>query len=348
MKYFYRNHFNRFTFGILIKKIWIRILGILLNLFFRLKLTRIPVLPITIDVEPTNKCNYKCPHCQVTHWNKTKLDLDLNSFKKIIGQFPKINFIKLQGMGEPLLCGEFFEMIEYAQSQAINIEFFTNGSICNSKFISAIEKMNRTRIKFSLDGATENTFSKMRPNSNFDKVTNNIRKIIDKRGNNKWPEISFWTVLTSENFDEVEKILYLVKELKADYIVFQMFLNNWVKQDIAEINKVLRVNFNNTAVQNELDKAKGIAKSISVDLRITNDNHLTKKQKCKWPFTSTFIAANGDVVPCCIISDSSVIKMGNIFNDNFSDIWNSKSYQDLRRSIKEHKLYDFCKPCYNE
>jgi sulfatase maturation enzyme AslB (radical SAM superfamily) len=59
---------------------------------------------LALDIEPTTKCNLDWKYCQVPWSNRsTKVkDLSLNQFKWIIDQFPSLQFIKLQGMGEPL------------------------------------------------------------------------------------------------------------------------------------------------------------------------------------------------------------------------------------------------------
>lgn len=58
------------------------------------------------------------------------------------------------------------------------------------------------------------------------------------------------------------------------------------------------------------------------------------------------VAADGDVVPCCVIAESDVIRMGNLFEEDFSVIWNSEAYRRFRHRIRTHDLHDFCKNCY--
>ena len=48
-----------------------------------------------------------------------------------------------------------------------------------------------------------------------------------------------------------------------------------------------------------------------------------------------------------MIANPEVVNFGNITNMNFYSIWNNKQYDDLRLSINNHKLKDYCKNCYN-
>lgn len=145
---------------VLLWKVRARLFKYLFEVFYILKLERIPILPISIDVEPTNRCNFRCPHCQLTYWSKKNVDLNLASFKIILSQFPNLNFLKLQGIGEPLLCMDFVDMLEYAESKLIKIDFTTNGSIKSKRFLDSVKKLKRTQIKFSIDGANEGTYKK--------------------------------------------------------------------------------------------------------------------------------------------------------------------------------------------
>ena len=78
------------------------------------------------------------------------------------------------------------------------------------------------------------------------------------------------------------------------------------------------------------------------------ENLLTFKKKCSWPWNSAYLSADGSVVPCCIVADPKVVNMGNINTNTFKNIWNSKKYNLIRDNIKNNKLDEFCKNCYYE
>jgi len=334
-------------FNQIFRTLRIKIISFGLKVCFLLKLKRIPFLPIELDIEPNNTCNFSCPHCQVTHWEKEKFYLNIDAFKEIINYFPNLKFIKLQGMGEPLLNNKLLSMLKFGSDLGIRMEIFTNGSIYNEEIWDEIMKLNNIHIQFSIDGATSDVFERIRVNGNFNKVKENIKKIISKR-NNKKQELTIWTVVTNENLFELPLIIELANKIKVDKITFQTYLNNWTKNKINSITKTLKIDFNSKQNLMFLKNAQQKAKELNIELNIYQDNNLSKKNKCKWPFRSAFISANGDVVPCCVLSDSDTIKMGNIFEEPFINIWNSKPYQEFRERIKKHDLYDFCKNCYNE
>jgi uncharacterized radical SAM superfamily Fe-S cluster-containing enzyme len=86
--------------------------------------------PLNLDIEPTNRCNLKCPFCYRTkaiasgseQFDKLG-DMSMDTFNNIIGQI-NINgkccvpAIKLTHRGEPLLNKNIFDMIKMAQNGA--------------------------------------------------------------------------------------------------------------------------------------------------------------------------------------------------------------------------------------
>lgn len=310
----------------------------------KLKLSFIPFLPVHLDIEPINICNFKCKHCKVTYWEKEEKKLDLISFIKILDQFPNLRSIKLQGLGEPLLNKGLDSLIIECRNRDISVEFFSNGSVFNPIVWKTINEYEKVSVVFSIDAASKKEFEIIRSESNFDKVVENIKKIVQ----NNEKKYSFWTVVNKQNLTELPKIILLANEIGVKKVTFQTFLSDWKNKTVGKYTEEIKYNNYLDDFNEFKNKAKDIAEKLGITLTTYEGNFLSKKNKCSWPFTSAFIASNGDVVPCCVISDSDVIKMGNIFEQSFNEIWNSKKYKEFRRSISRHKLNDFCKSCYRD
>lgn len=318
------------------------------QLAYILKLTRVPFTPPRIDLEPNNTCNLRCRHCQVTYWSKPAVHLDMSAFTRVLSQFPGLLSIKLQGMGEPLLNRELLDMLLEGEKRGISMQFISNGTILNSTMAGQLLSLKRTHIGFSLDGATAETFESIRTGASFDKVVANIRELTRRRGNHVYPMISVTAVVTSNNLHEIPALIRLAKELGVDSINLQTSLTNWGKQDMDDYNETIRISPRSSQVNEVFQEAERIAGEIHIDLHIWREDFYTKRNKCPWPWKRAFVAANGDVVPCCILADSDTIRMGNVFEQSFAEIWNSRQYRDFRHRIKTHRLPDFCKNCYQD
>jgi radical SAM protein with 4Fe4S-binding SPASM domain len=308
---------------------------------------KVPALPSILDIEPINQCNFRCPHCQVTHWNKAKTRLDMQGLTKLLDQFPNLLRVKLQGMGEPLLNKDLLQMLELLEQRNIKTAIVSNGSVMTDTIRDKLLEVS-TDINFSIDGATQEIFESVRVGSSFKKVVENIRKMTAARKEKTSPRgkmIAARTVVTNQNVHELPDIVRLASELGLDSLTFQLIMTSWGKASMEEINAQKRVT-EAKELETQVNKAKQEAERVGLPLYVRNDDKYSCKNKCGWPWKSAFIASNGDVVPCAILADADTVKMGNVFENDFGTIWNSEKYQELRRRHREHDLPEYCKNCY--
>ena len=119
-------------------------------------------LPLTMDIEPTTGCNFRCTMCQVSEPDFKAFNMDFEIFKKVINENKQLIKIKLQGMGEPFVHKKFFEMIDYANQHGVSVEFVSNGSLLNDSNIKKIVNHDISRISISIDGANAEIFESIR------------------------------------------------------------------------------------------------------------------------------------------------------------------------------------------
>lgn len=306
----------------------------------RLRLSRVAVPPLALDVEPINRCNFRCPHCQVTHWEKPAAQLSRERFGQLLDQFPALGKVKLQGMGEPFLHRQLEELLEEAQERGIEPGLISNGSLLTEARIQRLLELPELRLTISLDGATAATFEAMRPGSKFEQVCANLGRLVQARGERSAPRIEVWTVVTRANLAELPDLVRLVRSLGADRLTLQLFVSDWGKPSMKARAREIRVS--DPALEETLKTAREVGLAVDV----YRGDLLSRAKKCAWPWTGAFVAANGDVVPCCILADAEVARMGNLFEQPFSQIWNGESYRELRRRIRDHDLPDYCRNCY--
>ena len=313
------------------------------------KKTRLLYKPITMDIEPTTGCNFRCTMCQVSDENFISKNLNFEVFKKFIDQNKQLLKIKLQGMGEPLVNNNFYKMVDYASQSGICSEITTNGSLLNEKNINFLKKSQLSRITISMDGATKETFENIRVKSNFNTVVNNSINLV-KQFKRKIirPEISAWCTLQKKNFFEAEKIFDLCSNIGFDKLTYQIHLTDWGKLEWREKNNKQQINNDDTKILEVLNMIKNKSKKSNIKVEIFEENLLSFEKQCSWPWTSTYLSKTGDIVPCCIIGDEKVESFGNINDQNFSQIWNSTKYMKFRNEIKNNQIPEYCKNCYKE
>ncbi len=291
-------------------------------------------------------CNFACDHCQVTHWERLTTRLTPERFSAILRQFPKLGFVKLQGMGEPLLNRRLLDLLEEGERHGIAMQVVSNGSVYTEHIASRLTALRGTEIVFSIDGATAETFEAIRVNGKFEAVTANIAALAQRRGKNAWPRIEIRTVATLRNVHELPGIVRLAKRLGADRLVITTMLTDWGKAEMQDSIAPINVARNNLQTDRSIREAETVAAAIAMPTEIERGQRYSDANRCPWPWRSAYIAANGDVVPCCQIADSSVVKMGNLFDEPFANIWNNDKYRELRRRIASNNIPHYCRSCY--
>ena len=66
------------------------------------------------------------------------------------------------------------------------------------------------------------------------------------------------------------------------------------------------------------------------------------KMYCHFPWKEVFVSQGGEVSPCCAQGRPV---LGNIFEQDFAEIWNGPEYQRLRRGLWTGDLTPYCRDC---
>lgn len=310
---------------------------------YGLRCRTVPFRPTHFDIEPINACNLKCPHCQVTHWNREPRRLTRAEFERLLDDLGPLTSLKLQGMGEPFLSPELIEMLVAGEARGISMRVVTNGMLCDPDTADRLLALHDTDITFSLDGATADVFEAMRPGSDFERVCSNIGTLIRRREGRRQPRVRATTLVTRQNAHEVLDIVALATRLGVDGITVRPVVGNWGKASMESRAGPLRVPPSDLA--RILAEAQAFARQQRIGLSIHRPEFLRGRAVCHWPWIAAFIASNGDVVPCCRVSDPDTVCMGNVFEESFARIWNSEPYRELRGRLRSHDPPRFCANC---
>lgn len=312
--------------------------------------------PISLQIEPTTKCNLKCRMCESPLWDRKGLEMSVSDFKTIIDQFPFLATINLQGIGEPLLNKNIFEMIEYCKSKKMVVLFTTNATLIDETVAKKFVDSGLDYVVVSMDGATPETFEKIRIGANFNQVIGNIKNLIAVRGNLKKPRIIFLFTGSTDNIDELPKVLKLAKDIGVDKVEAQD-THSWGDEELKEkmsnkklspeLNRVKKI-VNETMIEAEKMGmpfywlGTGGRKSLFTDedLQLYADQRL-----CQIVFRSCFITVDGYVTTCACNPDPRKLNFGNVLQQDFNTIWNCLEYRNIRKARLEGEIPEYCKMC---
>jgi len=326
-----------------------------------------------LAIELTNYCNANCVMCtqsvSSSIYGRKKGFFPVKVLKRIIFSLKrkgiKISKFLPFGLGESLLHPQFIEVLnllyEYNKDNSVFrfVDFHTNGSLLN-KELSAfiIESEVISRISFSIDAATAETYTKIKQNNEFHSVVENIKRFLQirKAKNKIFPKINLQFIVMEENKNEAAEFLNFWEEIfKQLQIPFQINYDWFPKM---ELDTIFFKRLNPFLAQ-DLKKVeelhRKVVKSLGLlvdgkDRIINSDEYLGegKRRPCSGPFKYINIAYNGDVTVCCI-DTSYELKIGNVFKEPLHILWNGNKLKELRLAHIKGDLSKFlrCKECRN-
>ena len=148
--------------------------------------------PRRLVFELTNACNLNCIMCgrNAADFKPTVFDMDV--FRSFEPLMDIVEEVTLMGWGEPTIHPNFIEMLEIINKHSARKYFCSNGMNLK-KIKNAIFDYNVDVFAVSLDGATDETNSRIRRGSKIDQITEDLKDIVrikKERGLN-YPWINF-------------------------------------------------------------------------------------------------------------------------------------------------------------
>lgn len=171
------------------------------------------IIPTTLKLEVTNKCNLKCAHCITGSGNKEYGEMTLSEWKRLIDEAYDlgVNSIGLLG-GEPFMFKNLLELSEYIYSKRMLVSISTNATLINEN-IDKIAESNVKNFAVSIDGM-ESYHDEFRGVKGA--FSNAVYGIKELKKLNKTVTVTI--VATKENFNQIEDIIDFMSELGVDRV----------------------------------------------------------------------------------------------------------------------------------
>jgi MoaA/NifB/PqqE/SkfB family radical SAM enzyme len=307
---------------------------------------RLAPYPSYLEIEVSTVCGLRCIMCEHTYWKEPSINMTFEQFKGIVDQFPSLKWIGLTGIGESFVNPDFMKMLEYVKKRKTYVELYDNFFFVDKAKIERLVDLKIEKIFFSFDAATKETYEKIRVNSNFDIVVNNIKYIyeVKKKKNAHYPELSFHYIINKSNVHELVKYVEFVHSIAGEgaTIQFSKMLHSFKETAglFAEVPK------------ETMELVEKRAKELGVYVYMGGDapKSLLPIQRCM-AWTMPFIFVTGEVIPCCEGNEAGhrdfqkATSLGNVFQQSFKDIWYGEKYKTLREQIRAGGCPAPCRNC---
>jgi MoaA/NifB/PqqE/SkfB family radical SAM enzyme len=136
--------------------------------------------PLYLAWQVTNECNLACLHCIEESGPGRAFPDEMN--REQIFRFLRdisdndVPYLSFSG-GEPMLHPMFFEMVEYVCDRGIELKIETNGHYLTPEACRRLKFLGVKAVQVSLDGASPESFQRMRVRGNFQSVLDGIRNL---------------------------------------------------------------------------------------------------------------------------------------------------------------------------
>ena len=293
---------------------------------FRLR----PPFPLHVDYELFYRCNLRCPICIMSlppkerrRWGDPARSLSLETVRRLLdeGAAGGQAAVGLNGICEPLLSPDLPEIIRYARSKGmVDVMFNTNGLLLDEAVSRELILSGLTRIMISLDAATEGTYRRIRVGSDFERVTENVRRFVRLRREmgSRLPIVRVSFCVTSLNEHELEDFVKTWSPV-ADFFSIQQYGNTF-----------------------EGSYARDRSRLFPERHRYDPQGN----QRCGQPWKRIMVRHNGEVMPCCDASGLSLV-VGSIYESSLAEIWQGPAAERIREIHKEGRFaeHPVCRRC---
>lgn len=311
------------------------------NAAYDARAEEVSALPVKITLQTTDVCNLDCPHCQIPRAQKTaRMDeAVLRRVKEDL--FPTLVELHPTNLGEPLTWHLFEDLCHELSNYGVLLDLTTNGTLLVQKRIDWLRPIARD-VKVSFDGATRETFERLRRGARFEAVCDNVRQLVAAlRDSPRRPTISLQMTLMKSNYRELPALVRLGAELGVHRIKAYHLFSFSAELDSESLMHDLSV------WPPVLGEAIDEGRRLGLELQCAEPEHaegaLTVGQAaCHLPWHETWIDVDGAILPCHSHGGDSA---GNILRSSFRDIWNGPLYRRIRRGYSAARLDWHCDGC---
>jgi radical SAM protein with 4Fe4S-binding SPASM domain len=323
-------------------------------------------LPRFLQVEPVGQCNLRCKMCPIQfrqdgppHGPPAFMDFDL--FVRLLDQFPDLEEIQLQGLGEPMMHPRFFDMVSYAASRGVKVGTNSNLTLLNTRRAELCVTSGLAELHASIDGATAETYEEIRVRSHFDRITRNLEGLIEarRRLNSPTPRVRMVAVVMRRNLPELADLVRLAHRLEIDAVFVQHLCHDFGESSLPAHYAPMRdfvdvqtlMGEDPARIERHFGEARAVAEELGVDLRLPrirprlHPPGTPGPKRCSWPWTGAYVSYQGLSMPCCMVATPDRAQLGNMAEQGADAVWNGSQYQEFRAALSSDSPPEVCRSC---
>lgn len=286
--------------------------------------------PISIEIDITGRCNYRCIYCRNGDMNPFG-DMDYNVLIKLLEECKTNNVfsISLSG-GEPTLHKRFYDIVSFMGLMGIPWSLTTNGYNIDKQLAEHLSKNNVQTIFITLTGFSDKTEEKFKGRSKcFSRVIDAIGVCQDCN-----IPLTLGYLLTHRNLSEFSHFIRFCQlhDIKAKIM------------KAASLGEAIRNQTFLSVSEDEYMRARNFALNVLGDKVVDGEHDIPfEKRVCTAGVISCVVGFDGNVYPCVNFLGINEVVCGSIKKSTLKDIWNSSTVLHNFRCPRVYESY--CSNC---
>lgn len=323
-------------------------------------------LPNYIQIEPVGQCNLRCQMCPIQFRQDgpphgPPAFMAFETFTRLIDEFTQLEHLHLQGLGEPMMHPRFFEMVAYAAGQGIRVTTNSNLTLLNRRRAEQCVTSGLDCLHVSLDGATPQTYERIRLGARFERVQRNLERVLAARQqlNSDRPQLHMVMVIMRQNLHELPDLVRLAARWSMAEIFVQHLCHDFGESSLPAHYEPMRhfvqeetlLAEEPARIEKYFSRARQVAQEVGLKLRLPRTQPRLHPpgtpgpERCDWPWRGAYISYQGYAMPCCMIATPDRLNLGNMAEQGAEAVWNGESYQAFRRQLASDEPPEICQSC---
>ena len=266
-----------------------------------------PMVPPSVQIEPTNLCNLRCTTCPGARLTTGRGYMDFGLFQNIVSEASEIGVkrIHLYLRGEPTLHPKIFEMVAFIKASGLPLHLVTNGTQLTPERTAELLSAgvnSADQLTISILGHSKESHEATMVGINHEEVVQNILNLMSLRKKLRVNGPVVETIFNAppENQHESEEFLRFWRG-KVDHARLGDFSVEFQEYGREAVNSVVR------------------------------------DHPCNGIYERLLVFWNGQVPQCNGDVDGEQI-LGDLNTDSIAEIWNCERLQTVRRIHEEWQL----------
>ncbi|WKB54299.1 radical SAM protein [Eleftheria terrae] len=315
----------------------------------------LPPLPRFAQIEPTGSCNLACRMCTVTQRPDGDGMLTLAQFERLLDELPQLEEVHLQGLGEPMLNPQFFEMVELAVARGLRVTANTNLTLLTPERAARCVSSGLHTLSVSIDAAHRELYESIRVKASFAKVVRNLERLSAARraAAGSVLQVRLVMVLMRQNLDELADVLRLAQRVGVHDVLVQRLSSDLEQATLPRRYIPIR-DYVHQAELTEHDlphamqvfaHASRLAAALGVTLHLPRLSPRPGAAGCRWPWDQLYLTAGGDMLPCCMVATPDRANFGNVLDTGVAARWQGEAAQRFRAQLNSAEPPSVCRHC---